>query len=106
MYTQVSTYLECCSLIIDMMFGFRKEKSTTDAVGVPVKFLLKVFECKGFTQATFCDLSKSFDWAEHASLLNKLYHYDIGSSCNNRLCLNIFLESVNKLCAKVKKYQM
>lgn len=50
-YNKVSTCLESCCKFSDMQVGFRKGKSTIDAMDVLVKFVLKVFEGKGFYQS-------------------------------------------------------
>ncbi|XP_049803889.1 uncharacterized protein LOC126240530 [Schistocerca nitens] len=60
MYEQVSAYLGKLNIISDKQFGFRKGKSTTDAVDSLVKLVLDVFEARDYAQATFCDLSRAF----------------------------------------------
>ncbi|KAG8335157.1 hypothetical protein J6590_075557 [Homalodisca vitripennis] len=50
-------------------FGFRKGKSTVDAIDKLVHEVLLAFESKGFARATLCDLSKAFDCRVRINLL-------------------------------------
>lgn len=59
-YLQLSDYFEQ-NCISESQFGFRKSRSTTDAIESLVKIVSQEFEIKDFAQATFCDLSKAFD---------------------------------------------
>ncbi|XP_047115824.1 uncharacterized protein LOC124795787 [Schistocerca piceifrons] len=76
-------YLGKLNIISDKQFGFRKGKSTTDAMDSLVKIVLDVFEARGFAQATFCDLSRAFDCVEHHTMLNELVYYSFDDNSIN-----------------------
>ncbi|XP_047116257.1 uncharacterized protein LOC124796210 [Schistocerca piceifrons] len=91
MYEQVSAYLGKLTIISDKQFGFRKGKSTTDAMDSLVKLVLDVFEARDYAQATLCDLSRAFDCVEHDTVLNKLVYY--GFDDNSINMFRSFLEN-------------
>lgn len=77
MHSQLCHYLEKNTEICNEQFGFRKRRSTIDAMDLLVKQVLHVFEKKGNRQATFCELSKAFDCVDHRFLLDKLFYFGI-----------------------------
>ena len=58
-------------------YGFRPCHSTTHAVTELAHSVLRSFESKDVTLATFLDLSKAFDTIDHDILLQKLSHHGV-----------------------------
>lgn len=79
-YDQISNFLEGNNIISISQYGFRKGKSTVDAMDKLVRKILQSFENKAYAQATLCDLSKAFDCVNHSDLLKKLSHYGVQGS--------------------------
>jgi hypothetical protein len=74
---QLYEYLEKGSMIHHSQYGFRKGKSTINAVCKIVNEVLVNFENKTITLANFLDISKAFDSISHTLLLSKLNKYGI-----------------------------
>lgn len=77
-YQQVYTHFETHNLLNPMQFGFRKNKSTFQALERLVRDIIQAFEDKAFAQATLCDLSRAFDCVDMRNLINKLAYYGLG----------------------------
>lgn len=75
MADQITKYFESNSLFSAAQFGFRKSKSTTDAIVDLVKFVVETFEKKEYCLTSFIDLTKAFDCVPHDRLLDKLKSY-------------------------------
>lgn len=95
MYLQLSSYFEKNNLINETQFGFRRGKSTSDAIEYLTKVILQVFEDRGFAQITFCDLSKAFDCVNHDTLVKKLEFYGVGG--NSIQLLKYYLENRSQI---------
>lgn len=74
---RIISFLEKCRLLSPVQFGFRRERSTTDAVNELVGHVVECFEGGESVSAVFCDLSKAFDCMSHQILLDKLVYYGV-----------------------------
>lgn len=68
----LTSFLEANNLISDSQFGFRKNRSTEDAVGALVEHVTAEVDFKKKCLGIFLDLSKAFDTVSIPLLLNKL----------------------------------
>ena len=76
-YNQLYKFVEKYNLLTNCQFGFRKNRSTTDAIKDQMEFIYDNLD-DGFTVVTFfLDFSKAFESIDHTLLLNKLPHYGI-----------------------------
>ena len=83
MYYRLYSYLESNKLLNESQFGFRRGKSTQNAI---LKFLEKIYralDCQELPIGILFDLSKAFDSISHSILLKKLESYGIN-------CINWF----------------
>ena len=70
--SRIISFLDAHSLLVNNQFGFRKGKSTTNAIHDSLHFLLKSLDENKVTLGLFCDLQKAFDCLDHTILLRKL----------------------------------
>ncbi|KAG5891096.1 hypothetical protein JTB14_036987 [Gonioctena quinquepunctata] len=74
---QLYNFLESNSLLCPGQFGFRKNRSTTQALLKVVSDIVEGLEKGKHSQLSLCDLSKAFDCVSHVILLQKMYFYGI-----------------------------
>ena len=108
LHTQLYSYFEKNNLFSNFQYGFRKKRSTKNALLKLVAVFNNCFENREFGIASFLDLSKAFDCVPHGILLNKIRKYNISdNSCNlmasfldNRYQI-VSLGNINSKCLKV-----
>lgn len=62
-------------MLNDLQFGFRRGRSTIDAVHHPVSRVISNFYACENTTAMLCDLSKAFECVSHEIITVKLMYY-------------------------------
>ena len=76
-YLQVSTYLEKYNILNKFQFGFRKGRSTEQAIVEISDKLKKAIDNNLYTCRVFLDFAKAFDTVNHQILLKKIETYGI-----------------------------
>ena len=76
-YLQVSTYLEKYNILNKFQFGFRKGRSTEQAIVEISHNLKKAIDNNLYTCGVFLDFAKAFDTVNHQILLKKIETYGI-----------------------------
>ena len=76
-YKQLSNYFESKNILIDEQYGFRSNKSTTQALLSHITNIYDSLDNDDYIFSLYLDFSKAFDSVDHSILLRKLYHYGI-----------------------------
>ena len=76
-YNQLYYFLEKFNILTPKQFGFRKGKSTVQAVMDQLKFVYDNLDLGNTVVSIFMDFSKAFDCLDHTILLEKLSSYGI-----------------------------
>ena len=92
-YNQLSDYLESNNLLNENQFGFRRKRSTRDAVTKFTDHTRENMDKSKVTGALFMDLRKAFDTVNHGCLLSKLPYYGITGKEVNWFSSYLFLRS-------------
>ena len=75
--------METNSLLTDCQFGFRSNRSTTDAINFIMEQLYDNFNTRKITQGIFLHFSKASDTINHNILIQKLVYYGFSESSKN-----------------------
>lgn len=71
-YARLLNHLDKHNILVDNQYGFRANRSTTQAAADFINDVVSHLEHRGPALAIFCDLSKAFDRVDHAVLCGKL----------------------------------
>ena len=72
-YERMLSFIDSCGLITEYQFGFRKKRSTTDAIFEVIQFASSGLNKKEHVIYLFLDLKKAFDSVSHKILMSKLH---------------------------------
>jgi hypothetical protein len=82
-YNRLLEYLENNNLLDENQYGFRKNRSTIDAITNLIGHITSNHENKKISLALFIDMSKAFDTIDHNILIYKLQKYGITGTALN-----------------------
>ena len=77
LYNRLTEHLNNNNLLNSQQFGFRKNKSTEDAIYKLTHEILTALNNKEMVGSIFFDLAKAVDSVNHSILINKLPYYGI-----------------------------
>ena len=80
---RLSSFLNVSGILYDRQYGFRKKRTTTQAVLDLVNNLYDNISKNKLSSLVAVDLTKAFDTVNHKILLEKLNYYGIRSICND-----------------------
>jgi hypothetical protein len=74
---QLIDFLDKHNIFNKSQFGFRKNKSTNDAIATIIENIIENLNDKTKYNCVLIDLSKAFDCIQHNILMDKLYKYGV-----------------------------
>ena len=74
---RLTKFFDKHGVLYEGQYGFRKFRSTNDAILDLTGNILDGFNKKMFTVALFLDMTKAFDSIKHSTLLKKMEHYGV-----------------------------
>ena len=83
--SRLCSFFEKEGVLFEGQFGFRRGRSTIQALNTSISNVLKNIDKHDNTIGIFVDYSKAFDTIRHSILLEKLYHYGIRGSAHDLL---------------------
>ena len=79
LYNRLVKFFDKFSLLSKFQFGFRKKKSTADAVISLTNYVYSCLNDKKYCASVLIDFRKAFDSISHSILLRKLHAYGVCS---------------------------
>lgn len=76
-HKRILNFFDNCNLLSNKQYGFRKNKSTKDALFHITNLIYNELDNSNPIAITFLDLAKAFDTVDHNILLDKLYNYGV-----------------------------
>ena len=105
MHERLYSFLEKEQLLFEGQFGFRNNRSTTDALIDITERIRNACDKGLYACGAFLDFKKAFDTVNHDILLSNLAHYGIRGQANNWfhsfLIQRVHFTSVNRFNSRL-----